>query len=578
MSPPESDSPHLLTKALPPHLASWMLPPEWHWGSEGLLVDHRHYQEVIDALGRSLSLVSVPDPAHEGWMLAEARQLAHLNHPSVPTTYHYWTWQREAKRGPGYLRRWISGETVGARVRRRGRDDVPFTAGLLRSAASVLAYLHDSGTVHGAIAPDTVWAIPSGRLWLIGWQWAVGRDLVPAGLAPDRRWTPWPPEWGESRWAPDAMSDQWQLAAIGFALLTGELPPASDIPPIRWVRPDCPQGFADVLDRALLPQPSRRHASVTAMLRALDRVASPRTAVFVGAGMEDESGEKSEEARLRWAVGDDYEVLSLIGRGNFGSVWRVRDLTLEREVALKMLHAHIGRDQHAMARFRREAQLAAQLAHPAIVPVYDWDSHGEVAWYTMELAEGGSAAELVARSGPRSLAEIGPVVDQMLDGLEAAHAIGILHRDLKPENILIDRYRRWRLADFGIANAMGEEHAGASGTPSFAAPEQILGETQGPEADLFAVAAIVAYVLTGRPPFTGSDARTILAQQLADAAELRGIPDPVAEWLQRGLAADPGARWPDAGAMRVAWREAVRATRRSERTTGWWRRLLRKKA
>jgi serine/threonine-protein kinase len=229
-----------------------------------------------------------------------------------------------------------------------------------------------------------------------------------------------------------------------------------------------------------------------------------------------------------------------------------------------------------MARFRREAQLAAQLAHPAIVPVYDWDSHGDVAWYTMELAEGGSAAELVARSGPRSLAEVGPAVDQMLDGLEAAHSSGILHRDLKPENILIDRYRRWRVADFGIANAMGEEHAGASGTPSFAAPEQILGETQGPEADLFAVAAIVAYVLTGRPPFTGSDARGILAQQLADAADLDGIPGPVAEWVRQGLAADPGARWADAGAMRVAWRDAVRQTRRAERSHGWWRRFGRR--
>jgi len=157
---------------------------------------------------------------------------------------------------------------------------------------------------------------------------------------------------------------------------------------------------------------------------------------------------ESEEARLRWATGEDYEVIGRLGSGTFGSVWRVRDLSLAREVALKMLHPEVARDENAVHRFRREAQLAAQLAHPSIVPIYDWDSSGGVAWYTMELAEGGSLADLVACSGPRSIADIAPQIDQVLDGLAAAHASGIIHRDLKPENILIDRYRRWRIADF----------------------------------------------------------------------------------------------------------------------------------
>ena len=161
--------------------------------------------------------------------------------------------------------------------------------------------------------------------------------------------------------------------------------------------------------------------------------------------------------RLRWALADDYEVLAALGSGSFGSVWRVRDLSLGREVALKLLHPHVARDERIVGRFRREAQLAAQLAHPAIVPIFDWDSRGDVAWYTMELAEGGSVADLIARSGPRPLTEIAPQVDFILSGLAAAHAVGIIHRDLKPENVLIDRYRRWRLADFGIANVTGEE-------------------------------------------------------------------------------------------------------------------------
>ncbi len=168
-----------------------------------------------------------------------------------------------------------------------------------------------------------------------------------------------------------------------------------------------------------------------------------------------------------------------------------------------MLHPNVASDESAVARFRREARLAAQLAHPAIVPIYDWDSRGDVSWYTMELAEGGSVADLITRNGPRPFAEIAPQVDAVLDALVAAHANSIIHRDLKPENILIDRYRRWRITDFGIAKVAGEDAGGASGTPAFAAPEQLLGELQGPGVDCFAVAAIVVYVLRGRSAVPG---------------------------------------------------------------------------
>src|SRR5438477_9505561 len=113
------------TTQLPPHLLDWQLPPGWSWGAEGLSGQHRHYHEIVDALGRSLSLVSAPDPAHHAWLEAEARHLAHRNHPAMPTTYHYWASFAESRRGPGYLRRWIAGETVAARLQRMGPEDVP---------------------------------------------------------------------------------------------------------------------------------------------------------------------------------------------------------------------------------------------------------------------------------------------------------------------------------------------------------------------------------------------------------------------------------------------------------------------
>jgi serine/threonine protein kinase len=577
--------PNRLTNELPTHLADWQLPPDWRWGGEGVVAEYRHFQEIIDALGRSLSLVTAPDAAHHAWLAAEARHLGHRNHPSIPTTYHYWTKYRDVRRGPGYLRRWIEGETVGAHVRRTGPEDVPYMLRLLRAVGSTVAYLHDAGVAHGALSPEHMWVAPTGRIWLLGWQWAIPRADLPTGVAPDRRWTPTAPEWTVSGWAPTPASDQWQLAATCFAALTGELPPSTDSPPLRLVRPDVPQGVASALDRALSENPGERHRSMVSLLRSFDRLSSSSRSVIVAGGIAPEKEWQSTEARLRWAVGDDYDVLALLGTGTFGTVWRVRDLSLEREVALKMLHPEVASDESAVARFRREARLAAQLAHPAIVPIYDWDGRGDVSWYTMELAEGGSVADLITRNGPRPFAEIAPQIDLVLDALVAAHANSIIHRDLKPENILIDRYRRWRITDFGIARVTGEDTSGASGTPAFAAPEQLLGEAQGPGVDCFAVAAIVVYVLRGHAPFAGKTGPAILAQQLSGQLDLSDFEPPLAAWLRRGLAADTDQRFPDALVMQAEWRRLMRAAEASAQVSeaengsvaerpSWWHRII----
>jgi len=566
--------PYTATETLPEHLADWRLPPAWRWGASGLAADFRHYQEIIDALGRSLSLVTAPNPTHASWLADEARQLAHLGHPSIPTTYHYWTSHREARRGPGYLRRWIAGETIRARMTREGAEnDVASVLQVLRAAGSALVYMHQAGSVYGAMSPDCIWVTPSAHVWLSHWQWALPRAEIPSGATPDARWMPVPPEWVNAEWAPTIMSDQWQLAATCFAALTGEPLPTDDVPPLQWVRPDIPQDVARALDRALLPQPRDRHHSIAGLLRAVDRAVGSRSVFIAGTGDEPKQAfEEAEEARLRRALGDDYDVLASLGSGTFGSVWRARDLALDREVALKMLHPSVSRDNRAVSRFRREARLAAQLAHPAIVPIYDWDRRGDVAWYTMELAEGGSLEDLISGSGKLAFVDIAPQIDLVLDGLSTAHANGIVHRDLKPENILLDRYRRWRMADFGIANLPGEEAAGTTGTPAFAPPEQLLGEVQGPQADCFAMAAIVVYVLTGSPPFGSDDAKAILARQLSDRPDLEGIQREVAVWIRRALSPSADKRYAEASEMLMAFRSVIAKLARRE--VPLWRRWL----
>lgn len=246
-------------------------------------------------------------------------------------------------------------------------------------------------------------------------------------------------------------------------------------------------------------------------------------------------------------------------------------MSLEREVALKVLHPHVAADAKAVAAFWSEAKLAAQLAHPGIVPIYDWDSRGDLAWYSMELADEGSVASLVERDGPRNLEEVGPQIEMLIDALGAAHAVGIVHRDLKPENILIDRYGRWRMSDFGTANASGEDATGNTGTPAFAAPEQLLGEPHGSSVDRFALTAIVAYALTGTPPFGDGEAEVIIARQMAGAIDLSAFAPSIAEWIRRGLMVDPSDRYRTEVEMKNSWRAAVRTARRRERAA-WWRR------
>jgi serine/threonine-protein kinase len=553
-----------------------------------MIGDYRHYQEVVDALGRSLSLVTAPDPEHSAWLFEEARQLAQRSHPSIPTTYHYWTSYREGRRGPGYLRRWITGETVRARLARLGLADIPYVFQLLRGSCSTLSYLHEMGLAHGGLNGDALWTTPTGRLWMLEWQWAVPRAAIPPGVRPGNgpleirsaeasrpmraELLPMPPEWESNEWVPTPASDQWQLAAMCFTALTGETPPAQGIPPVKLVRPETPEALATAIDRALSVDPADRFPSLAVLLRVVERGDPARTVVMVR-GEPDRTVNESAEARMRWAVGDDYEILSKLGSGAFGTVWRARDLSLEREVALKALHPAIARDDKAVRAFWREAKLAAQLAHPSIVPIYDWDSSGGLSWYTMELAEEGSVASLVQRSGPRQLGEIAQQVEQVLDGLIVAHANGILHRDLKPENILIDRYQRWRITDFGIANVTGEDAPGTTGTPAFAAPEQLLGELQGPAADYFALAAIVYFVLTGVVPFGDDDAKQILARQLGERADLDMFPTAICNWFRKAFAPRADDRFVDGEEMQHAWKLASDKVLARQRGS-WWRRVV----
>ncbi|HEV2063127.1 MAG TPA: protein kinase [Thermoanaerobaculia bacterium] len=222
-----------------------------------------------------------------------------------------------------------------------------------------------------------------------------------------------------------------------------------------------------------------------------------------------------------------YEVLSPIGAGGMGEVYKARDSRLGREVAIKVLPAHLAGDPEALARFEREARAVAALSHPNIVAIYDCGRDGDVAFAVMELLEGESLRSRLSRSALpwRKVVEIGIAVGE---GLSAAHARGVIHRDLKPENVFVTSEGLVKILDFGLARGCrtdwisGEsrdptrpfltEPGTVLGTVGYMSPEQVRGEEVSVPGDIFSVGCVLYEMLTGHGPFRrGSGGETIAA-------------------------------------------------------------------
>lgn len=265
-----------------------------------------------------------------------------------------------------------------------------------------------------------------------------------------------------------------------------------------------------------------------------------------------------------------YSIRSRIARGGMASVYLAVDERLDREVAVKVMHANLVADDESVRRFIREARSAARLAHPGVVQVFDQGTDGDIVFLAMEHVPGRTLRDLMRERGPLTPREALDLLEPVLDALAAAHRAGIVHRDVKPENVLLADDGRVKVADFGLARAVSTATASSStgvllGTVAYLAPEQVERGAANARSDVYACGILLFEMLTGTKPFEGETALQVAYQHVHDdvpppSARAAGIARPLDELVLTATARAPEDRPADARELLMELRETRRRT------------------
>src|SRR6201996_5469050 len=274
-----------------------------------------------------------------------------------------------------------------------------------------------------------------------------------------------------------------------------------------------------------------------------------------------------------------YHVRSRIAQGGMATVYLATDIRLDREVALKVMHAGLARGADFVGRFIGEAKSVARLSHPNIVGVYDQGADGDYLYLAMELVPGRTLRALMRERGWLPWQEALAVIDPVLAGLAAAHQAGIVHRDVKPENVLITDDGRVKVVDFGLARtttAVSNTRAGTIiGSVSYIAPEQVTGGRTDARTDVYSAGILLYEMLTGRVPFSGDSPLAVAYAHVNSdvpvvSSVVGGIPPSVDQLVRAATSRDPNLRPADASAFLRVTRALRGLPEPSESVSGAW--------
>jgi len=259
------------------------------------------------------------------------------------------------------------------------------------------------------------------------------------------------------------------------------------------------------------------------------------------------------QGRLQRIVEGKYKIERMVGKGGMGAVFLAQDLTLDREVAIKVLPPDISQDPKVIQRFQQEAKTAAKLDHTNIIPIYRVESEGGLNYFVMKYIAGTSLEDVLEKKEPLSSEYIQRVLWEAACALGHAHQRGIVHRDVKPANIMFDHDGRVMLTDFGISKAL-QAASGFTGTgmiigtPHYMAPEQAKGQQVDGRADQYSMGVVGYRMITGQLPFGGDSVHTILYKHIFEPAPRtssirQDMPPHLSESISRALAKEPDQRY-----------------------------------